>query len=477
MFQTFTLLLTVLFLFQQSFHPSATLASKMSTDQIADESSAILVDWSAKWSERKIGFHMNDVNPILTEFGDKLFPKEGDTCSNTRVFVPLCGKTVDMAYLTQVASEVVGVEGIRVALEEFAEEQPQLNVKPTGVHGAFERFEGDKISLLKGDFFVLDDTSTNGKFGAIYDRASIVAINPSLRQAYVDVIGRLIAPGGRVLLALLERVGTPEGIKMGPPFSFSDAEGRSLFESQDWVESMTLLKRSDEMADKPGYKERYPELDHLMENYCYDEKSSSSGNLLFLLNLELPSHNFQKNKPELREMSKYELQKQALEHAGVSAEESEMAAKLEPSIYERLGDEGIKTLTTMFYDRVFDDKEAMWFLNIFSSSGKDDAIDNQYRFLVQTFGGPDLYREKKGKYTRLVGRHSHYNIGHKAADHWVDHMEAAMSQHPILKDDDEVRVLLAKFFRYTAHYIVVSLGYMRDDQLSGGDKLDPGRVW
>eukprot|EP00934_Nitzschia_sp_Nitz4_P006385 Nitzschia sp. Nitz4//scaffold10_size219509//28889//29707//NITZ4_001401-RA/size219509-augustus-gene-0.265-mRNA-1//-1//CDS//3329532839//6375//frame0 len=237
----------------------------MSTGLIADESSTVLVDWSIKWGERKIGFHQKNVNLALTEFGDKLFPKESDS-SNTRVLVPLCGKSVDMAFLAQVASEVVGVEGIRVALEEFAKEQPQLNVKPTGTHGAFERFEGDRISLLKGDFFALDEASAKGKFGAIYDRGSIVAINPSLRQAYVDVISKVIAPGGRILLELLERAGSPEAVKTGPPFTFPDTDGRALFETQDWVESMTLLKRSDMMEVRPGTKERYPDLDHLYIN-------------------------------------------------------------------------------------------------------------------------------------------------------------------------------------------------------------------
>lgn len=176
-------------------------------------------------------------------------------------------------------------------------------------------------------------------------------------------------------------------------------------------------------------------------------------------------------------MSKLELQKQAMEWSGVSVEESELAVNLEPSIYERIGDDGIWLLSTLFYNRVFDNEEDTWFLNIFSSSSKAEAIDNQYRFFVQTFGGPALYRQKKGKYTRLVGRHAAYNIGHRAADLWVNHMIEAMQDHPILKEDVEIQEALTKYFRYTAHYIVVSLGYMRPDQLSGGDQIDPGRIW
>jgi len=86
-------------------------------------------------------------------------------------------------------------------------------------------------------------------------------------------------------------------------------------------------------------------------------------------------------------------------------------------------------------------------------------------------------RQKKGKYTRLVGRHANYSIGHRAADRWVEHMEDAMKEHSILKDDVEMREKLTKYFRYTAHYIVVASTYMRPDQLSGGTKIDPGRIW
>ena len=88
-----------------------------------------------------------------------------------------------------------------------------------------------------------------------------------------------------------------------------------------------------------------------------------------------------------------------------------------------------------------------------------------------------ITRQKKGKYSRLVGRHANYSIGHRAADRWVAHMEAALSEHSMLKGDKEVTNKLRKYFRYTSHYIVVASTYMRSDQLSGGTQIDPGRVW
>jgi hemoglobin len=176
-------------------------------------------------------------------------------------------------------------------------------------------------------------------------------------------------------------------------------------------------------------------------------------------------------------MSKYELQDDASKMSGVSFEESQVAMKLTPTIFERLGEEGILELTTLFYDRVFQDKQEPWFLNIFSSSTKQEAIDNQFRFLVQSFGGPQLYKEKKGKYTRLVGRHANYNIGLRAAHRWNQHMQDALNSHSILQQDEEARSALEKYFSYTAHYIVAASQFMRPDQLSGGTKIDEGRIW
>uniref|UniRef100_A0A7S2EPK9 Globin n=1 Tax=Trieres chinensis TaxID=1514140 RepID=A0A7S2EPK9_TRICV len=176
-------------------------------------------------------------------------------------------------------------------------------------------------------------------------------------------------------------------------------------------------------------------------------------------------------------MSKHTLHRLAFDTSGVTYEESLEATNLQPSIYERIGSDGFENLSESFYDRVFADNEAQWFLNIFSSSTRQEAVENQYRFFVQTFGGPDLYRQKKGKYTRLVGRHANYNIGSKAAFRWVEHMHKSIDEHEKLKDDEIASEALKKYFAFTAHYIVAAMEYMRSDQLSGGTQIDAGRIW
>jgi thiopurine S-methyltransferase len=175
-----------------------------------------------------------------------------------------------MAYLAShpSVSEVIGVEGIRMALEDFAKEQPQLDISPIlqeeeGVKSEeetrFEYFQGHNILLMKGDFFALNDQSTRGKVDSIWDRASMVAIHPSLREAYINVLHQVLKPGGTILLVTLERrTGTEEGRALGPPFSIPEEEVRRLYESQPWVESVSLIQERDEFARNPeNYNERF----------------------------------------------------------------------------------------------------------------------------------------------------------------------------------------------------------------------------
>jgi thiopurine S-methyltransferase len=232
-----------------------------------------------QWTENQIGFHNEDVNDVLIKFGEStiLSPNDETLCaadaSSVRVLVPLCGKTVDMAFLASHPSvgQVIGIEGIRKALEDFAKEQPQLDISPSlkekdasSSHSEneeeeeeeeekkFDYFHGNNIMLLKGDFFALNDQATKGKVDSIWDRASMVAIHPSLREAYVHVLHQVLKPGGTILLVTLERrTGTEEGKATGPPFSISEQEVRRLYESQPWVESVSLIQERDEFARNP----------------------------------------------------------------------------------------------------------------------------------------------------------------------------------------------------------------------------------
>ena len=62
--------------------------------------------------------------------------------------------------------------------------------------------------------------------------------------------------------------------------------------------------------------------------------------------------------------------------------------------FEELGPELIVRLSTAFYNRVYDDPDE-WFTSMFPPD-KGQAIQNQYEFFIQRFGGPQLYSQRKG---------------------------------------------------------------------------------
>ncbi len=62
--------------------------------------------WLTRWREGRIQFHVDTVNPILDRYVDRLLPE-----GFGRVFVPLCGKSVDLGWLYEQGREVVSGGG------------------------------------------------------------------------------------------------------------------------------------------------------------------------------------------------------------------------------------------------------------------------------------------------------------------------------------------------------------------------------
>ena len=133
---------------------------------VADECSDNLRIWSDKWTDHRIGWHLDVVHPALVDHGAALWPHQPPG-TPARVLIPLCGKTRDMAYMAQQTQveHVVGVDGIEQALLEFAQEHPHLNVQKQSKQGAFDLYSGEKLTLLKGDFFDLASHHIMGDIG------------------------------------------------------------------------------------------------------------------------------------------------------------------------------------------------------------------------------------------------------------------------------------------------------------------------
>ncbi|XP_057957389.1 two-on-two hemoglobin-3 isoform X2 [Malania oleifera] len=142
------------------------------------------------------------------------------------------------------------------------------------------------------------------------------------------------------------------------------------------------------------------------------------------------------------------LQQKASEWSGVAQEDA--FAIDETNLFMKLGLQTFVNLSTNFYDRVYADEEE-WFRSIFASSKKEDAIQNQYEFLVQRMGGPPLYSQRKG-HPALIGRHRPFPVTHQAAERWLHHMQQAVDDVKDIDEDSNVKMM--NFFRHTAFFLV-----------------------
>lgn len=176
--------------------------------------------WHERWQQNQIGFHQDEINPYLQTYWPKLQLSLG-----SRVFVPLCGKSIDMLWLRSAGYEVLGIELSSIAVRDFFTEH---QLEPTiSQQGAFELWEVDGLRILLGDFFQLTaaDLAT---CQAIYDRAALIALPPDMRLQYVAHLQQ-IAPAKPTLLITLEY---DQAITNGPPFSVSEAEVQEHYADQ-----------------------------------------------------------------------------------------------------------------------------------------------------------------------------------------------------------------------------------------------------
>ena len=192
--------------------------------------------WESRWQLDRIGFHLKEVNPYLIRFSDQLLFKKPD-----RVFVPLCGKTLDLCWLSKNTEKVIGVEFVKKAVNDFFDEN---NIRYLiQQEGTLQKLSSNSIDIYHGDFFDLNPENA-APFKAIYDRASIVAIEKLERKKYADHLISFLDQKGRILLITIEY---NQNQMEGPPYSVSAEEIESLFTPMG---SLKLLETCDILDDR-----------------------------------------------------------------------------------------------------------------------------------------------------------------------------------------------------------------------------------
>ncbi len=176
--------------------------------------------WHDKWEAGEIGFHQAEVNTLLIKHLPAL-----DLAPGSRLFVPLCGKTLDIGWLLDTGYRVVGAELSELAIKELFE---NLGIEPTITsHSGLLRYRGsrtgnqnvDQLEVFVGDIFDLT-SDLLGPVDAVYDRAALVALPQLMRDRYTKHMIEITASAPQLLLSFEY----DQSLIDGPPFSLDTLE-------------------------------------------------------------------------------------------------------------------------------------------------------------------------------------------------------------------------------------------------------------
>ncbi|MAX32444.1 MAG: thiopurine S-methyltransferase [Halomonadaceae bacterium] len=196
--------------------------------------------WQERWQNDQLGFHLPFVHPILTRFVGGF-----DLPAGARVFLPLCGKTLDIGWLLDQGYRVVGAELSEHAVSQLFAElgvEPQIEAWKGGrryCHGALTVYQGDIFALEPADLEAV---------ALVYDRAALVALPAAMRQAYVAQLRALSGDAPQLLISFEY---DPQEMD-GPPFPVLPDEIERLYRASH---TLTELSRKDVIANQQRFRE------------------------------------------------------------------------------------------------------------------------------------------------------------------------------------------------------------------------------
>jgi thiopurine S-methyltransferase len=168
--------------------------------------------WHQRWEKNNIAFHESEANPLLIKYFKELSLVKG-----SRVFLPLCGKTLDIHWLLSNGYRVAGAELSKIAIEQLFTE---LGVEPKlSRFGSVDRYSAKNIDIFVGDIFDLS-SKILGRVDAIYDRAALVALPEAMRNRYTAHLMEITGKAPQLLICYEY----DQSFMEGPPFSISNEE-------------------------------------------------------------------------------------------------------------------------------------------------------------------------------------------------------------------------------------------------------------
>ena len=168
--------------------------------------------WRSKWEKNEIGFHVSEVNPLLLKNFEALSLDKG-----SRIFLPLCGKTLDIPWLLSKGFHVAGAELSKIAVQQLFD---GMGITPSiSSLGAVEHYGAEGIDIYVGDIFDLSRNAL-GPIDAVYDRAALVALPEDIRLQYAAHVAEITERAPQLLICFEY----DQALQAGPPFSVTRDE-------------------------------------------------------------------------------------------------------------------------------------------------------------------------------------------------------------------------------------------------------------
>ncbi|MEM7173551.1 MAG: thiopurine S-methyltransferase [Pseudomonadota bacterium] len=194
--------------------------------------------WQTRWRNNEIGFHEGQPNLLLREHFHQLNLTEG-----SQIFVPLCGKAMDLDWLAGNGHQVIGIELNQTAVEEVFKRNDLAPDIHAGEHHL--RYRAAGLEIFVGDFFHLSSEMI-GVIDAVYDRAALVALPAPMRRKYAQHLYDIT--GGTHQLTIT--FDYDQAQMDGPPFSIPAEEVAALYGDKYHFELVASQKISGPLSKR-----------------------------------------------------------------------------------------------------------------------------------------------------------------------------------------------------------------------------------
>lgn len=164
--------------------------------------------WNERYLTGTTGWDLGKVSEPIAAYVDQLTDK------NLRILIPGCGNAYEAAYLAQ-----KGFTDITL-----------IDIAPELVKNISQQFEQTPaVKVIEGDFF-----EHKGVYDLILEQTFFCALDPSLRQKYVEHMHEILSEKGKIAGLLFNKLFEHQG----PPFGGFSEEYQQLFKSHFRIKTL-----------------------------------------------------------------------------------------------------------------------------------------------------------------------------------------------------------------------------------------------